>query len=196
MPSFGVVLDANVLIKAGPRDTLLRAAERELYRPYWSEAILDEVQRNLADMLAKRGNPEPVVAARHLIEELREQFPEALVGGYEALVPVMTNPKKDRHVLAAAVVAQAQVIVTDNLKDFPAAALSPYRLEARSSDTFLTDLFDLHPEAMVQILTQQGSDLRHPRTLLATLDSLALQVPGFAEAVRLYFQTRSSQEYR
>ncbi len=44
MPSFGVVLDANVLINAGPRDTLLRAAERELYRPYWSEAILDEVQ--------------------------------------------------------------------------------------------------------------------------------------------------------
>ena len=196
MSSFGVVLDANVLIKAGPRDTLLRAAERELYRPHWSEAILDEVQRNLADLLAKRGNPDPVGAARHLIDELHEQFPEALVEGYEALVPVMTNPKKDRHVLAAAIAAQAQVIVTDNLRDFPAAALRPYRLEAQSADTFLTDLFDLYPEVMIQILTQQGSDLRRPRTLLETLDSLALQVPRFAEAVRRYRQTRSSQECR
>ena len=194
MSAFGAVLDANVLIMAGPRDTLLRAAEAGLFRPYWSEDILDEVQRNLADMLAKRSNPDPVGAAQHLIGELRAQFPEALVGGDEVLVPVMTNDKKDRHVLAAAVVAQAQVIVTDNLKDFPLAALSPYRLEAQSSDAFLADLFDLYPEAMVQIVVQQGSDLRHPRTLPETLDRLAPQIPRFAEAVRLYCQTRPPQE--
>ena len=63
MTSFGAVLDANVLLKAGPRDTLLRAAEVGLYRPYWSETILDEVQRNLTDLLARRGRPDPAAAA-------------------------------------------------------------------------------------------------------------------------------------
>jgi hypothetical protein len=53
--SAGAVLDANVLLMAGPRDTLLRAAEDGLFRPYWSAEILDESERNLARILAKRG---------------------------------------------------------------------------------------------------------------------------------------------
>lgn len=105
MSSFGAILDANVLIKARPRDTLLRAAEKNLYRPYWTEEILEEVRRNLAAMLMKRGHTHAAAAAQHLIDELRAQFPEALVEGYEALTLSMTNDPKDRHVLAAAVVA-------------------------------------------------------------------------------------------
>ena len=104
--------------------------------------------------------------------------------GYEALVPVMTIHEQDRHVLAAAVAGQAQVIVTDNLQDFPAAALKPYSVEAQSPDRFLTDLFDLYPDTLVRILTEQGADLRQPRTLEQMLDSLTPHVPGFVEAVR------------
>ncbi len=88
MTSFGAILDANVLIMAGPRDTLLRAAAAGLYRPYWSEEILREVRRNLIDILTTRGNPNPTAAAEHLIDTIREEFPEALVEGYEALIPI------------------------------------------------------------------------------------------------------------
>ncbi len=184
MTSFGAILDANVLIMAGPRDTLLRAAAAGLYRPYWSEEILREVRRNLIDILTTRGNPNPTAAAEHLIDTIREEFPEALVEGYEALIPAMTNDESDRHVLAAAVIAQAQAIVTENLKDFPDGALRPYRVEAQSPDTFLVDLFDLYPGRIVRILTEQGAGRREQYTLGQVITGLEPQLPNFAKAVR------------
>jgi predicted nucleic acid-binding protein len=47
--SWRVVLDACVIFSAVLRDTLLRAAEAELYEVLWSEAILEEVRRNLIE---------------------------------------------------------------------------------------------------------------------------------------------------
>jgi predicted nucleic acid-binding protein len=55
---------------------------------------------------------------------MTRSFPDALVPGYESLVDGMTNDPKDRHVLAAAVRANAEVIVTFNRRDFPESALS------------------------------------------------------------------------
>lgn len=184
MTSFGAILDANVLYTAGPRDTLLRAAERGLYRPHWSGMILDEVKRNLIERFTKLGNPTPEDSAQYLLDEMEAHFPEAQVENFEALIPVMTNDAKDRHVLAAAIVGKAQVIVTNNLRDFPIAALQPYQVEAQSPDTFLTNLFGLYPQDLRCILTEQGQDLRIPRTLEQMLDSLAPQVPGFVATVR------------
>jgi predicted nucleic acid-binding protein len=40
------------------------------------------------------------------------------VTGHEPLIAAMKNDEKDRHVVAAAVKAGAQVIVTSNLKHF------------------------------------------------------------------------------
>jgi hypothetical protein len=61
---------------------------------------------------------------------MRRHFPEAMVSGYEELIDQMDNDPKDRHVLAAAVVAGAEFIVTANLRDFPARALEPRAVEA------------------------------------------------------------------
>ena len=46
---FSAVLDANVLYSFSLRDTLLRLAELRLHTPLWSERILDEMRRNLAE---------------------------------------------------------------------------------------------------------------------------------------------------
>lgn len=51
--------------------------------------------------------------------------------------------KDDAHVPAAAIKTRASVIVTDNLKDFPAKILLPPDLEARSTDAFLADTIAL-----------------------------------------------------
>jgi hypothetical protein len=63
-------------------DTLLRMAEApRLYLPQWSQAIMDEVTRNLIakwDMAPEK--------ARQREEELRRHFPEAWVEGYEPLI--------------------------------------------------------------------------------------------------------------
>jgi predicted nucleic acid-binding protein len=45
----------------------------------------------------------------------RANFGEAWITGYEPLIPRMTNDEKDRHVVAAAVQAQAGIILTLNL---------------------------------------------------------------------------------
>ena len=71
---------------------------------------------------------------------MEREFPEAQVVGYEHIIDDMPNDPKDRHVVAAAVKAGAQVITTANLKDF--AAL-PDGVEAQSPDEVLCKLFAL-----------------------------------------------------
>lgn len=54
--------------------------------------------------------------------------------------------------LAAAVRANAAVIVTFNLKDFPPEALAPYDITAVSPDDFLLDHLELYPAETLQCL--------------------------------------------
>lgn len=185
MSSFSVVLDTCVLYPMYLRDTLLRAAEAGLYRLYWSADILKELRRNIiADGHARQES------ADHLIEEMRIAFPEADVTSYHHLIPAMRNDPKDRHVVAAAVVAGAQLIVTDNLSDFGPDALAPFNIEAQSADAFLTDLFSLDLDAMVAIISAQAGDYAFPPlTPMELLDRLARTAPTFAELVRAQLST-------
>jgi predicted nucleic acid-binding protein len=177
--SFGVVLDACVLIPASIRDTFLRAAEKEMYRLHWSDLILEEVRRNLVNKGMTTEED-----AKDLTNEMERFFPESKVHGFELLIPSMTNDKKDRHVLAAAVLSKSQVIVTSNIRDFPEAALSPFGLEAQTSDQFLTHLLYLNPQGMVELLTQQARDLVNPpMSLPELLEELALHAPGFIDLI-------------
>jgi hypothetical protein len=77
---FPALLDTCVLYPAYLCDTLLRLAEAAAYRPLWSDAIFDELRRNLVN----RGLPEQRVDRR--ITNMRSSFPDALVTGYESLV--------------------------------------------------------------------------------------------------------------
>ncbi|MER6663618.1 PIN domain-containing protein [Amycolatopsis japonica] len=107
------------------------------------------------------------------------------VTGYEPLIPTMTNHPKDRHVLAAAVRANAAVIVTANLKDFPASALEPHQLEAVHPDDFLLDQLDLYPAATLRCLREQVNALeRPPETLSEFLERFERTVPAFSKESR------------
>lgn len=133
------VLDTCVLFRPLLCDTLLCLAEEGLFAPLWSADIIEELRRNLL----RHGLAEHAVT--HRLHQMTTHFPEALVTGYEPLVPVMTTARSDRHVLAAAVRGQAEVIVTENLRDFPASATLPYDVSALHQDEFLLDLNDLDP---------------------------------------------------
>ena len=74
----------------------------------------------------------------------------------------MTNDPKDRHVLAAAVVGRADVIVTFNLSDFPPAACQPYGVDVQDPDTFLVHQFGLMPQRIAQVLTDLAAERRPP----------------------------------
>ncbi|NER37404.1 MAG: PIN domain-containing protein [Oscillatoria sp. SIO1A7] len=168
------------MFKATLRDTLLRAAEAKLYEVYWSETILDEVSRNLVS--TGRTSAEQ---AERLLAAMRQFFSEATVTGFEYLIPSMTNDEKDRHVLAAAVKAEADAIVTSNIKDFPDRALAPFRIKRLSPDQFLVYLFNENPEAMTRIVAQQATQLRRPPIAVKEiLDVLAADAPQFVALVR------------
>lgn len=158
-------------------DTLLRAAAADFYQLRWSREILDETERSLR----ATGTMSADKAAR-LRAVMEEHFPEALVTDYEPLVGVMQNDVKDRHVVAAALKAGAQVIVTGNLRHFTPL---PEGIEAQSCDVFLCNLFDLDPDAFVELLREQAADLRKPPVSFeGLLERLARAVPDFVAAVR------------
>ena len=177
---FKVVLDACVLFPGVLRDTLLRTAEAGAYQVYWSERILEELRRNLVKDLEMTDD-----RAASLIQAIQAAFPEALISRFEPLEAGLGNHPGDRHVVATALQAHAQVIVTNNLKHFPAAAL-PRGIEAQSPDEFLINLFDLAPPAMLAVLREQAAALRKPPMtwdeLLTRLEKL---VPEFVQLVRL-----------
>ena len=182
---FPVLLDACVLIPMPLADTLLRLASvPHLYHAKWTDQIMAEVSRNLQ---AKFGLSEERVQYRE--SEIRRHFPEAWIDGYEDLIPAMTNHEKDRHVLAAAVRARAEVIVTYNAKDFRREALGPYSIVAQGPSTFLRNLYQLDPAAVKGALRQQASAISH--TLPELLTRLRLNAPGF---VNMLEKALSSQE--
>jgi predicted nucleic acid-binding protein len=175
-------LDANVLFPARLRDTLLDLAQAERYQPVWSAETLAELGRNL---VARGGQPTEQVAA--LIAALRAEFPEATVGeaDYLPLLARVTNQPRDRHVLAAAIAARASVIVTFNLRDFPADALGPWAITAQSPDEFLCDRFRAGSEVVAAAVMRQAARYRRPPMAVSELlDRLAGQVPAFVALVR------------
>jgi len=89
--------------------------------------------------------------------------PDCLITDYEHLTEKLELPDpKDRHVLAAAIVARADVIVTYNLKDFPAAILAPYEIEAQHPDEFILCQIDLHPGLIFKWIKAHRESLKNP----------------------------------
>jgi predicted nucleic acid-binding protein len=177
--AFKAVLDASVLFPFTLRDALLRSAEivlddagdeiLTLYSPLWSDLILDEMSRNIVK--ADHATQEQMT---HLVNEMTSAFPEAMVplAEIKALESSMTNDPKDRHVLAAAVAADAEVVVTFNLKHFPADACETVGVEAIDPDRFLCDLHDLAPgDVRRAIVAQAGALRKRQKTFDELLDN-------------------------
>ena len=97
------------------------------------------------------------------------------------MIGLMTNERKDRHVVAAAVRCGAQVIVTANLKDFPTRSLEEWGIEAQHPDEFLIHLVDLYPDVIVSKLHAQAATIG--RSLPEILRTLRKGVPQFASAI-------------
>ncbi len=182
-----VLYDACVLFPAPLRDLLLRLADAELVRARWSEAILDEVFRNLARVRPDL-DPARLERTRSL---MRRALPDCIVEGFEPLVADLELPDPDdRHVAAAAKHANASLIVTSNLRDFPAEALAPLGLLAIHPDDFVLDLVEESPGVVHRVLAEQVSALRNPPMSVADL-LVALARSGLPRSVaRLRSQLR------
>lgn len=177
--NFTVVLDSCILYDSLLRDILLRLAEKELYQPIWSNIICDEVRRNLS----KRVDHKMV---DKLLTIMNNAFPEAIIDDYSAL-PNINEPRineKDRHVLAAAISSNAQVIVTNNLRDFPKEVLSEYNIEPQSPDEFLVNLFHLSFDKVYYSFLELEKSLKNPPIEREELiNRFEARVPNFIESL-------------
>jgi predicted nucleic acid-binding protein len=162
--TFTAFFDANVFYGARLRSLVLFLAQTKLFRARWSDAVHEEWIRNL---LHKRPdlNHEALATTRRLMDAA---VLDALVTGYEALVPGLELPDPDdRHVLAAAIVAKASCIVTFNLGDFPAKQLAPYGLHAVHPDDFLLDVESIDPATFAGAVQADLGHYRQPSLTLS-----------------------------
>ncbi|MET3637067.1 PIN domain-containing protein [Curtobacterium oceanosedimentum] len=137
--AFPAFFDACTLYGIRLTDLVLRLADAGAFRALWSDGVLDEVRRNVVGA----GVDPSRIGSR--IRAMQRFFPDATVTGYEALTAATTCDPKDRHVLAAAVRAKADVLVTFDVRDFPEASIAPFDVEVVHPDDFLLDQLDLFP---------------------------------------------------
>ncbi len=177
---FRVCLDANVLANQAVCDLLLRLAEYpRLYSPVMSADIMREVYTVHTERLKR---PWPLELAQHWQNEVTRNFPEAIITGYEPLIPVLEMPDEDdRHVLAATIKGQAQHICTFNLKDFPSSVLTVWGIEAVHPQAYLATLYELSP----QLVTNRIHEIAESRDISPqrALADLGRTLPRFAECV-------------
>ncbi len=178
---FPVVLDACVLAEAAVSDLFLRLSEEpRLLLPRWTEAIWDEALRTWVERCGWS-----VELAESRVRAATGFFPEAMIEGFEHLIPHCLNHPKDRHVLAAAIHSKTEIIVTFNAKDFKPAALEPWGINAVHPAEYLRVLFDHDQAAVANALNSMAS--KAVRTVPELLGRLAWYVRPFSEYVAKEF---------
>jgi predicted nucleic acid-binding protein len=173
---YSAVLDACVLVPQALCDTLLRLAEEPaMYRPLWSEQIMGEMAKALRSKLHRTA-----AEVSHRRQEMNKAFPEAVVRVPAALVNAIDclPDDDDRHVLAAAIMGHANVIVTQNTKHFPKECLKEYGVLCQTADDFLIDQYHLWGQGVLDKLDDQAAGISKDRRYV--ISSLRKAVPGFA----------------
>lgn len=173
MGNFTAFLDASVLYPAPLRDLLLELAVADLYRAKWSNAVHEEW---IGALLKSR--PDLTRAQLERTRDLMNAHTrDALVTDFESLIDVLELPDPDdRHVLAAAIKGRADLIVTVNLRDFPANKLGRWGIEAQHPDEFLTHQFHLSQPVFLQAVKTVRQRLKNPpKSVEEYLDMLRAQ---------------------
>lgn len=151
------LLDANVIYSYALRDCFITLAVMGL-PVRWS----DQIEAEFIEARHRR-SPEQGRRARDVVMLMRRAVPDYRAVASARRIAALTLPDPDdRHVLAAAIQAGADIIVTDNRRDFPTAALAPHRIAAQTPDQALSALHDLDPERMIQTVAAMRARMTSP----------------------------------
>lgn len=190
-----VLLDANVIVDAQVRDFFCRLAEAELIEVRWSSLILEETRQALIGRLGL--NP---VGVDRLVAALERAFPEAKIGGFESLAKSLELPdRKDRHVMAAALHGECDLLVTYNIRHFPSSAVNDHDLLPISVDEAIVLMAAWYGPWIGEVVDAQIASLRRPSLTRETfIQHLALRAPTGAvhlgSALGLETYTNTAQE--
>ena len=170
MNRYAAIIDACVLGGGLKRNIILSLAEAGLFRPYWSARILDETEK--AIFAISKGTADPGRQRR----AIEQAFPEAMVfpNPGQDLIGLLPDPG-DEHVLAAAIAARCDTLVTDNLKDFPQGILDRWGIEVMSPDDFISNAMDLDHAVAIGALRDMRVRLKDPKY---TVSALVLKLEG------------------
>jgi hypothetical protein len=157
--SYTALLDACILYPAAMRDVFMQLAIADIFKAKWTA----DIHREWIEALL-RSEPQRDRASLERTRTLMDvETRDCLVTGYEQLIPSLKLPDpNDRHVLAAAIVGRCDVIVTQNLKHFPAEALDPFGVEAQHPDEFLCNHLSLAPGIVCGAIRKVRARLRNP----------------------------------
>jgi predicted nucleic acid-binding protein len=157
----------------------MHLAITDLFRAKWTDEIHDEWIRNVL-----KNRPDLTMERLHRTRDLmNSNVRDSLVLGYKDLISSLNLPDaNDRHVLAAAICAGADVIVTYNLSDFPATTLEQYGIEAQHPDEFIIHLIDLAPSVICEAAKRQRMSLKNPQQSVEGLLA-AYERQGLAQTV-------------
>ena len=165
------VLDANVLYPQWLRDVMLTLAAMGYYEPRWSGQIIDEMRRNV---LANHPSINPRRFDDSTLAALHGAFPGARVEPPDDLIETMDNATDDRHVLAAAITAQAHLVVTANVTDFQSPRyVTAGHVAIETPTDFLITVLDTHPDLVATVLLHLATRRRDVATIADVLDHLA-----------------------
>lgn len=168
-----VLLDACVLYPAALCDLLMRLAVHDLIQAKWSEKIHDEW---MTAVLRERPD-----LTRVQLERTRQLMDlhagDCLVSGHEWRIDNLSLPdENDRHVLAAAIEADADAIVTWNLGDFPEETLAAQGIDRWTPDELLLQLLFWNEDAVVKLMREHRASLKNPpKSAQNYLDTLEQQ---------------------
>lgn len=181
-----VTLDACIIFQLAACDTLLHTAEQNLFKPIWSEQILNEVLATSQKVLDARQQ----IGVLSRIEDMNTNFKASLFQTrklwIENIQSILPDPK-DAHVVALAIEAGSKLIVTENLRDFPNYLLQPLGIQAVSFDGFMTLIFESDPKAVIDGLEKLVSRKTNPPlSILEHLLQLERLSPNFNKEVRGY----------
>jgi len=177
-----VFYDANLLYPFHVRNLLVQLGVDSILAPRWTDAIHEEwIGTVVADGRATRDR------LRRTKDLMNQVLPDADVRGYEHRIANLVLPDPDdRHVLAAAIETKASILLTFNLKDFPADILGSFGIVARHPDSLLCDLFEADPEAIAAVVDEARLNLsRSAPTTSEFLEILERQkLRGFVRLLR------------
>jgi predicted nucleic acid-binding protein len=154
-----VVFDACVLYPAPLRSLLMYLAVTDLFQARWSEKIHEEWMRSV-----RRDYPDITEVKLQGVRQLMDaHIDNAIITGYEPLIDGLQLPDPDdRHVLAAAIHARANTIVTMNLADFPANVLESWNMQAIHPDEFVCRWLDREPALVCAAMKTHRTSLKNP----------------------------------
>jgi rRNA-processing protein FCF1 len=176
-----VALDANVLVPIVACDFLLTAFDHGLYEPIVSAAALDEVERALADDF--RWLDAAAIGRR--VGAMRAALEDHIVVGAVAGVPSTINAK-DRHVVSAALEAEAAVVVTNDQRLRPEIDTAAAGLRAVDLDAFAVGLWESSPGGLLSVFNTLVRKRRvRPVTTAEMLAALGKHMPRLVACLPL-----------